>query len=62
MQQPGEGCYGRQRQYEGGNTFRSSALWCTRTLQMAVRRVVERRDAGKSNGKRWNTWVRSIAF
>lgn len=60
--QSGEGCYGRQRQHEGGNTFRSSALRRTRTLQMAVRRVVKRRDASKSNGKRRNTRVRSIVF
>jgi hypothetical protein len=57
MRQSGEGCYGRQRQYEGGNTFGSSALRRTRTLQMAVRRMVERRDASESNGKRRNTWV-----
>jgi len=29
---------------------------------MAVRRMVKRRDVGESNGKWWNTRVRSIAF
>lgn len=59
--QAGPGRDGRKREHEGGHTLGPGALRRPGAVQVAVRRVVQRRDARQPDGERRHTWVRRRA-
>lgn len=59
--QAGPGRDGRERKHEGGHTLWTGALRRPGTVQVAVRRVVQRRDARQPDGERRHTRVRRPA-
>lgn len=52
---------GREREHEGGHTLGPGALRRPGAVQVAIRRVVQRRDARQPDGERRHTRVRRRA-
>ena len=55
----GDGCWS---QHEGRHTQRPGSLWGPRAPEVAVRRLVERRQPRQQHGGRGGAWVGEISF